>query len=477
MQTYYFDVTDIVLYIKNETTISGIQRVALEVIKRAIETLGSQRVKVSMWDKGSHSYLAMDADFLLELEEFDPDFLAAALLGRPVRKVQTVPKILARYRNHRARYFYHWLRANFEARRQNHRYFERRGTNLESWILEKEEAHKKSQGEPVFTPSTSMQKRVRFEEVANLGDRLIILGATWGLNDLNAHLMELKETYGVEIDLLIHDLIPLVATEHLASDFAETFYRWLEESTLYCSRYFANSQSTGRDLRRFLSEVNSNLPIDVVPLAQGFGANQESPISQVFRSRLDATKGVRRSILNMTKAPYVLVVGTLETRKNIWRLAQAWQQLIQDPQVEPPRLIFAGKKGWYIDEFLDWMKASGNLQGWISIAEKPTDKELAFLFHNCEFTANVSTYEGWGLPVGEGLSFGKTGVVAANSSLTEVGGDMVEYCNAHSINSIRDACKRLIVDEARRAELEQRIKSTRLRSWDDVTNDMLGYLN
>lgn len=54
---------------------------------------------------------------------------------------------------------------------------------------------------------------------------------------------------------------------------------------------------------------------------------------------------------------------------------------------------------------------------------------------------------------------------------------MVEYCNAHSINSIRDACKRLIVDEARRAELEQRIKSTRLRSWDDVTNDMLGYLH
>lgn len=477
MQTYYFDVTDIVLYIKNETTISGIQRVALEVIKRAVGMLGSQRVKIGMWDKGSHSYLAMDADFLLELEEFDPDFLAAALLGRPVRKVQAVPEILARYSNHRTKYFYHWLRANLEEHRQNHRYFERRGSTLERWVLEKAKARKSCPAQPVLSPSTSMQKRVPLEKVANPSDRLIILGATWGLQDFNAHLIDVKETLGVDIDLLVHDLIPLVAIEHLADDFSETFYRWLEESTLYCSRYFANSQNTGRDLRRFLSEVNSDLPINVVPLAQALGDNCVGRTSSDFRSQLNATKGVRRSVLNMTKTPYVLVVGTLETRKNIWRLAQAWQQLIQDPQVEPPRLIFAGKKGWYIDEFLDWMKASGNLEGWISIAEKPTDKELAFLFHNCEFTANVSTYEGWGLPVGEGLSFGKTGVVAANSSLTEVGGDMVEYCNAHSINSIRDACKRLIVDETRRAELEQRIKNTRLRSWDDVTNDMLGYLN
>jgi len=81
MQTYYFDVTDIVLYVKKETTISGIQRVALEVIRRAVGKLGPKRVKVGMWDKGSQSYLAMDADFLLEREEFDPDFLAAALLG------------------------------------------------------------------------------------------------------------------------------------------------------------------------------------------------------------------------------------------------------------------------------------------------------------------------------------------------------------------------------------------------------------
>lgn len=477
MQTYYFDVTDIVLYVKKETTISGIQRVALEVIRRAVGKLGPKRVKVGMWDKGSQSYLAMDADFLLEREEFDPDFLAAALLGKAVRKVQTVPSILTRYRNQRAKYLYHWLRANLEEYKRNHRYFERRGTTLEGWVLEKERAHRNSKELPVLAPAASVQKRVPLEDVAQSGDRLIILGATWGLQDLNDHLIELKEKLGVEIDLLIHDLIPLVASEHLADDFSETFYRWLEESTLYCSRYFANSQNTGKDLRCFLSEVNSDLPIDVVPLAQALGDGPAALETQSFRSKLNATKGVRRSFLNMTKVPYVLVVGTLETRKNIWRLAQAWQQLIQEPQVEPPRLIFAGKKGWYIDEFLDWMKASGNLDGWISIADRPTDKELAFLFHNCVFTANVSTYEGWGLPVGEGLSFGKTGVVAENSSLTEVGGDMVEYCDAHSISSIRDACKRLIMDDDRRTELEQRIKNTQLRSWDDVTNDLLEHLN
>ena len=45
MQTYFFDVTDIVLYVEKETTVSGIQRVSLGVIKRAVAKLGADRVK------------------------------------------------------------------------------------------------------------------------------------------------------------------------------------------------------------------------------------------------------------------------------------------------------------------------------------------------------------------------------------------------------------------------------------------------
>lgn len=82
-------------------------------------------------------------------------------------------------------------------------------------------------------------------------------------------------------------------------------------------------------------------------------------------------------------------------------------------------------------------------------------------------------YEGWGLPIGESLSFGKTAVVADNSSMPEVGGDLVEYCDAHSINSIYDACHKLISNPDHRRALEREISGASLRTWDDVTNDFL----
>ena len=478
MQTYFFDVTDIVLYVEKETTVSGIQRVSLGVIKRAVAKLGADRVKISMWDKNTRKYVVMDAQFLTEMEEFDPDLLSTAFFGRQTRDLDTVPPMLARYRNNRVKYLFHMTRAHFEAWRGNARYFERRKCTLEQWSRDKTSARENARiKKRAAVTSLNRQERAAVTDVAKPGDQIIILGATWGLHDLNNHLVELRGFYGLEISMMIHDLIPLVALEHLANDFSDTFYNWLEQSVEYCTRYFANSQNTRKDLALFLEEIGVDLPIDVVPLAQGLDSNKEvSFVSNTFKQHIEEVRGIRRSVLNMTKVPYVLVVGTLETRKNIWRLAQAWQRLVQDQDIEPPRLIFAGKKGWYIDEFLNWMEASGNLNGWISIAEKPSDKELAFLLRHCEFTAAVSTYEGWGLPVGEGLGFGKTGVVARNSSLTEVGGDMVEYCEATSICSIYEACKRLMTDDDRKAELEKKIRETKLRSWDDVSNDLIGLL-
>jgi glycosyltransferase involved in cell wall biosynthesis len=119
------------------------------------------------------------------------------------------------------------------------------------------------------------------------------------------------------------------------------------------------------------------------------------------------------------------------------------------------------------------MKATGNIGGWVEIVKGPSDRELAYLYKNCEFLAMPSLYEGWGLPVGEALSYGKTAVVSNTSSLPEVGLDLVEYCDPTSIDSIAEACLRLIADPDRRLALEQKIRESTLRSWDDVARDLV----
>ncbi|MCX8955421.1 glycosyltransferase family 1 protein, partial [Ruegeria sp. NA] len=72
---------------------------------------------------------------------------------------------------------------------------------------------------------------------------------------------------------------------------------------------------------------------------------------------------------------------------------------------------------------------------------------------------------------GEALAYGKTSVVAQNSSLVEVGMDLVEYCDAMSIQSIGEAVLRLN-DSNYRSVLEEKIKTAPLRSWSDVARDM-----
>jgi glycosyltransferase involved in cell wall biosynthesis len=170
-------------------------------------------------------------------------------------------------------------------------------------------------------------------------------------------------------------------------------------------------------------------------------------------------------------------VGTLEIRKNIWKVAQVWDRLRKMEGLSLPKLVFAGQPGWMIQDFERMLDATGYLSGWIEIIDKATDTELETLYKHSLFTITASYYEGWGLPIGESLAYGKTAVVAKTSSMPEVAGDLVEYCDPESIDSIMQACLKLIEHPEQRKHLEDRIAATSLRQWQDVADDLLKVLS
>ena len=476
MKTHFFDVTDIVLYVEKETSVSGIQRVSFEVIKRMIDTHGTERVKISYWDRAKREYLSMPSDFLAGMAEFDPDILSAVFFGAKARSRADTPPTLERYRNKPMKYWFHHTRSSLHALRGNEAYFEKHNSSIEAW------RSFKGGGDEDTAKSYDIPRRVMAAE-AKPGDQLVVLGATWAIDGIDDCFQALKDKHGVEIHQLIHDLIPIITPEHIAGDFANEFYRWLTTCTGYCTGFFANSKNTAKDLAAFIAEIGIERPIQTVPLAQDFTIIQDPSPRKIkgpdgaFKARVERSMQVRRDILNLSKTPFVLVVGTMESRKNIWRLALAWQRLSRETDIELPKLVFAGKPGWYNDDFNQLNQFTGNLGGYIQFADRPTDTELAYLYETCVFTAMVSFYEGWGLPIGESLAFGKTGVVANNSSMPEVGGDMVEYCDAQSLESIYAACRKLVVDTDHRAGLEAKIAATKLRKWEDVTRDFVAKLS
>ncbi|WP_439524507.1 glycosyltransferase family 4 protein [Marivita sp.] len=451
MAQVFFDVSDIVTYIREHRQVSGIQRAAVRIIAQAVRVRGCD-VHLGFHHPGRNTYLTCPAaDVIAALEAFDIEALAPAL-GVRALKARIPAQFLERYRGHPYKQAAHIVRMRLAGWRGRSRYFDKRGLDFGLW--QKLYGSRKTVRQVALRP---------FREVAQPGDTICGLGAIWGRGKVESAFRSASEA-GVRVFLLVHDLIPMKLPEQADPRAARSYHRWLVASAEYVTGYLANSKTTAADLRGFLAEQGLEGTVHVTPLAQA-GVGIE----------VDAPPALSPLVHEATTVPYVLCVGTIEPRKNLWRLVQVWARLSRRNDLEMPRLVLAGKRGWLTTGFLDMLERTGGLGGWVIWLDAPDDGELDHLYRHCLFTATVSLYEGWGLPIGEGLSYGKTGVVSQTSSMPEVGGDMVAYCDPASMQSVEAAVLRCL-DGTERQALEARIAGTTLRSWEDVGRDVMAAL-
>ncbi len=249
MKTYFFDVSDVVIYVEKETSVSGIQRVSFEVIRRMVARHGAGAVRLAYWDRARRVYLSIPSDFIATMTTFDADVLGAVFFGKQARALRHTAPTLERYRNRPLKYRFHHLNRSLHALRGDAAYFERLGSSLAAWRAFR----------PGRTSAPVMQKipRTPVAEVAQPGDALVVLGATWAIDGLQDCFQGLADDQGMQITQLVHDLIPVLTPEHLVEDFSQEFHDWLTTSTGYCSGYFANSHNTARDLAAFLDKIGN----------------------------------------------------------------------------------------------------------------------------------------------------------------------------------------------------------------------------
>ena len=237
------------------------------------------------------------------------------------------------------------------------------------------------------------------------------------------------------------------------------FTVFLNRSRSFASQYICISEATKNDLLDYLSNFNSDVPAKTWPLAHEF---------EGYRRNEKHVQPPGPELLKKIEKPFVLCVGTIEVRKNGIALLKAWQRLLEELGDKTPQLVFAGKYGWKIDRFQELLQSDTALQRVVTIIPRATDADLAVLYQKCLFFAYPSLVEGWGLPVGEAVWFGKYGVVSSSSSLPEVCGDRVDYVAPEDINEWVQSIKRLVSDEEYRKHQEENILQAELRSWKDV---------
>ena len=203
--------------------------------------------------------------------------------------------------------------------------------------------------------------------------------------------------------------------------------------------------------------------IKVIPLAPSIGSEQ-LPYEIVQEK------------YQLSDTPYLLYVGTIEPRKNLTRLIQAFDKVKKETGI-PHKLVLAGGKGWNTDEILHAAKTAIYADdiiftGYISSAEKNT------LYQNATLFLFPSLYEGFGIPPLEAMHFGVPVICSSAASLPEVVGDCAELIDPLNIDEIATAIECLLSNDVRREELIEKGRSRATHfSWDESARQLVEVYN
>jgi glycosyltransferase involved in cell wall biosynthesis len=140
---------------------------------------------------------------------------------------------------------------------------------------------------------------------------------------------------------------------------------------------------------------------------------------------------------------FILCVGSIEPRKNLINLLKAYNNLDKKIKQEY-KLILTGFKGWQNQEIVSLISQN---KDYIDYLGYISDEELVAVYNLATLFVYPSFYEGFGLPVLEAMACGTPVVCSNATSIPEVGGDAVVYCDPYNVDDITEKIEMLLNDE------------------------------
>jgi glycosyltransferase involved in cell wall biosynthesis len=292
-------------------------------------------------------------------------------------------------------------------------------------------------------------------------DIFLTIGAFWALNGMGLLLQELKNA-GVIIGVYLHDILPVTDPEYFDVRDTRIFIKGFVEAITFADFVLTTSEFNKVSLIRHMAARNLKpLPVRVVPLAHEL-------LTSDIESELSS------AVAGISNAAYVLCVGTIEVRKNPTYLFNIWKLMVRAGRANIPTLVFAGRKGWLVEDLMEQLKACNYLDGRIAVLHNVTDLELAMLYRKCLLTMFPSWAEGWGLPVGESLAYGKISIASRAGAIPEVGGELVDYIDPYNAGDGFEVLSRYLDDpELRHFREREIVRQFNPRPWRKVADDLL----
>lgn len=256
---------------------------------------------------------------------------------------------------------------------------------------------------------------------------------------------------------IVYDLIGINHPEFFTPEAAaevRAIIDSLDEHTVV----FAISEHTKRDLLAYRSDL-SPAQITVIPLAAGhaFRPCESGAVREVARTKYGIPVGV----------PYVLSLATLEVRKNLDRVINAFALHLQQNPGSELHLVLSGMAGWKLEQLDQAIAAAHEWRHRIVLTGFIEDGDLSALYSDALCFVYLSRYEGFGLPPLEAMACGTPVICANNSSLPEVVGDAGVMLDADDVQGVADAIQRIATTPSYRARLSTAgLERSRLFNWE-----------
>ena len=259
--------------------------------------------------------------------------------------------------------------------------------------------------------------------------------------------------------LVIHDLAYAHAPANQTSGLTQSYYE------RFMPRYARRAEQIATVSEFSRQDIISRFQVDEKKVHLVYPGAQANYRVLTIPERLEA-----RRIYAKDK-PYFLYLGSIHPRKNLVRLLLAFDNFKQKTAL-PHQLVLAGRMAWQTGEVGETLAKMNHASEVLALGYVPQN-QLFHLVGGAEVLCYVSLFEGFGLPILEGLQAGVPVLCSAVSSMPEVGGGAAHYVEPQSIDSITEGLVRLALDPAYALELSQKgpVQASRF-NWDKTAKSL-----
>lgn len=253
---------------------------------------------------------------------------------------------------------------------------------------------------------------------ASKPDLVLVPGTFWA-GDWSRSIGRIAKKLPVRV--MVYDLFPLTNPEWVVSTLPQQMTDSFREVAPHVDRIVAFGDTPRRDISRYFPDVVPKLCVAVPHLAAHAPRRPAKPAP--------------------IAGPYLLVVGTVEPRKNVRLVLDAWKRT--QPRLGTGSLVIAGRRGWNTEELETEIARDRHHYSLIRIA-RVSDERIDALYAGATATVHASWAEGFGLPARESIARGVPALMSSTiprDGLT-YGFELFDPTNHHQLAALMETAIR-----------------------------------